>query len=108
MPIAQEHCLSEGESYIWGRSGVGYIPARTMTAEANEVRGHFRCTFVSISRILHDPSSSLITYCNYTYTPGCQEKLGGKVSSYYRYKSLGSVASWCVGVASANTHLWGG
>ncbi len=31
-----------------------------MTARANEVRGYSSCTFVSISRILHVPSSSLI------------------------------------------------
>ncbi len=30
-----------------------------MTAGANEVRGHLSCTFVSISRILYAPSSSL-------------------------------------------------
>ncbi len=30
-----------------------------MTAGANEVRGHFSCTFVFISRILHAPSSLL-------------------------------------------------
>ncbi len=31
-----------------------------MAAGANEVKGHFSRTFVSISRILHAPPSSLI------------------------------------------------
>ncbi len=52
-----------------------------MTTEANKVRGHSSCTFVSISRILHTPSSLLIalaleistrtTYCdNNSYALG--------------------------------------